>query len=336
MKVYQLVGALTLLNCTSTSGVDSGVLPDSAVPDSGAIDANGVIDSGAADASIDAADAAVVDASEGGVQASVVIAAAGDISDDVLANQQKTSDLIFGKGYDAVLLLGDNQYEAGSLADYKKYYEPTWGRFKSITYPAPGNHEYGTSNATGYYSYFGTQAGAATKGYYSFDLGSWHVVAINTNDGCSAVGCSASSAQVTWLKDDLQKNAKKCTLAFWHHPRFNSGASHGNFTGAQALWDTLYAAGADVVLNGHEHVYERFDPQDPSGVADSQKGIRQFTVGTGGRAFYAFGTTKANSVVRRSDTYGILKMTLKADSYDWAFVPIAGSTFTDTGSGTCH
>lgn len=333
MKVYQLAIAATIISCSTTvagPGVDANVSPEGGSVDSGTAASDAEVDSGS-EAGADST------AGDGASPLSVVIAAAGDISDSALGKQQKTSDLIFGKGYDGVLLLGDNQYESGSLSDYNQYFEPTWGRFKSTTYPVPGNHEYGTSNASGYYSYFGSRAGDATKGYYSFDLGDWHLIALNTNDNnCGFVSCSASSAQVTWLKADLQKNTKKCTLAFWHHPRFNSGASHGNFTAAQAIWDELYAAGADVVLNGHEHIYERFDPQDPAGVADAQKGIRQFTVGTGGRAFYSIGTAKPNSVVRRNDTYGVLKMTLKTASYDWEFVPIAGSTFSDKGTGQCH
>ncbi len=330
MKVYHTALAAIFFSCsTNVVGPDPSVTPAS---DSGAESAGADASSADPDGSTSGGDAGDGDASS-----SVVIAAAGDISDDSVGYQQKTSDLIFGNGYDAVLLLGDNQYEKGSLSDYNKYYEPTWGRFKTITYPAAGNHEYSTSNASGYFSYFGTRAGEANKGYYSFDLGSWHVIALNTNDNnCGYVGCGASSSQVAWLKEDLQKNTQKCTLAFWHHPRFNSGASHGNFSGAQAFWDVLYAAGADVVLNGHEHIYERFDPQDPSAAPDAQKGIRQFTVGTGGRGFYGLGTTKANSAVRRNDTYGVLKMTLRADAYDWEFVPIAGSTFADKGAGQCH
>ncbi len=315
--------------CASIIGCSTNIAP----PDGGATD------SGLADVAADVPSEAGSDAttSDGGPTGGVVIAAAGDISDAVIARQQKTSDLIFGKGYDGVLLLGDNQYESGALSDYNKYFEPTWGRFKSITYPVPGNHEYGTSNASGYFSYFGSRAGEATKGYYSFDLGDWHLIGLNTNDNnCGFVSCDASSAQVAWLKADLAQSTKKCTLAFWHHPRFNSGAAHGNFVGAQAIWDALYAAGADVVLNGHEHIYERFDPQDPSAVADAQKGIRQFTVGTGGREVYSVGTVRPNSAVRRNDTYGILKMRLKVDSYDWEFVPIDGSTFSDSGTGQCH
>ena len=271
---------------------------------------------------------------DGGTQ--VVIGAAGDISDNAIGDQKKTSDLLL-TGYDGVLLLGDNQYPDGTSSDYTSYFAPTWGRVKAITHPAPGNHDYHTAGATGYYGYFGAAAGDPTKGYYSYDMGAWHLIALNTNDNdCGFVACNAASAQVAWLKADLAKNKTKCTLAYWHHPRFNSGSSHGDFTGAQAIWDALYAADADVVLNGHEHVYERFDPQTPAGAADAVRGIRQFTVGTGGIGFYTFGTPKANSAVREESSYGILKLTLKATSYDWEFVAVAPSKFTDKGSGNCH
>ena len=268
----------------------------------------------------------------------VTLAAAGDISLASLGDQKKTSDLIVDAGFDAVLVLGDNQYPTGALADYKAYFEPTWGRVKSLIYPAPGNHEYLLSTtAPGYFSYFGARAGDPMKGYYSFDLGQWHIIALNSNDGsCVAVPCGPTSAQVTWLKADLAANKKKCTLAFWHHPRFNSGASHGNNTDMQAFWDELYAADADLVLNGHEHVYERFDPQSPLAAADATRGIREFVVGTGGAGFYSFMTPKPNSAVRNADTFGVLKLTLKPDSYDWEFLPVFPTSFSDSGSGTCH
>ena len=266
----------------------------------------------------------------------VTIAAAGDISDTSIGDQKRTSDLIYNKGFDAVLLLGDNQYPRGGASDYQNYFAPTWGRFKSLLRPTPGNHEYFTPGAAGYFAYFGAQAGDPSKGYYSYDIGDWHLIALNTNSGCSSVPCDASSAQVAWLKADLQQSSKKCTLAYWHHPLFNSGAQHGNFTRATAFWNALYAAGADVVLNGHEHIYERFEPQNPSGVLDAQKGLRQFTVGTGGIGFYGLGDAMPNSAVRQASAYGILKLTLKADSYDWEFIATAPSTFADKGSGLCH
>jgi hypothetical protein len=233
-----------------------------------------------------------------------------------------------------VLVLGDLQYNNGELANFNAYYNPTWGRFKAITYPTPGNHEYNTPNAAGYYAYFGARAGDPTKGYYSFDLGEWHIISLNSN--CGDVSCSATSTQVTWLKADLLANTKKCVLAFFHHPRFNSGATHGNSTSVTPFWDALYAAKADLVLSGHEHIYERFDPQTPAGVADATNGIRSWVVGTGGRALYGLDTAEPNSAVRNASTFGILTLTLKPAGYAWKFVPIAGQTFTDMGSGVCH
>jgi hypothetical protein len=266
----------------------------------------------------------------------VTIAAAGDISDTSIGAQKATSDLIYNKGFDAVLLLGDNQYPTGAAPDYASYFDPTWGRFKSLLRPTPGNHDYYTPAATGYFAYFGTKAGEPDKGYYSYNLGAWHVIALNTNSSCREVPCNEASAQIAWLKADLQRNATKCTLAYWHHPRFNSGAQHGDFTRAHAIWNALYAAGAEVVLNGHEHIYERFEPQDPAGKADAEKGVRQFTVGTGGIGFYGVGDAKPNSAVRQASAFGVLKMTLRPDSYDWEFAPVPPSAFTDKGSSPCH
>ncbi len=197
--------------------------------------------------------------------------------------------------------------------------------------PSAGNHEYNTPNGAGYYEYFGAAAGDPTKGYYSYDLGDWHIVVLNSN-----IPREAGSVQEQWLRADLAASNGTCTLAYWHHPRFNSGASHGNNTTVQALWQALYDANADVILAGHEHTYERFAPQTPAGVADPIRGIRQFIVGTGGRSHYALGALQPNSQVFDGTTYGVLKLTLSAGSYSWQFVPVAGATFTDSGSGSCH
>jgi hypothetical protein len=281
-----------------------------------------------------------------------VIAAAGDISCDPLdgnfnagagtanaCRQRHTSDLLVNAGLARVLVLGDAQYEDGQLSKYQLAYEPSWGRVRGITRPAIGNHEYGTSGAAGYFDYFnglGNQTGPAgdrSKGYYSFDVGSWHLIAINSN--CSKVSCSAGSAQEQWLRADLDAHPRSCTLAYWHHPRFSSGP-HGNTSGMQAIWQALYDADADLVLSGHDHDYERFAPQDPAGRADPSRGIREFVVGTGGKNHYAITTTQPNSEVRNSDTYGVLKLTLHANGYDWRFTPEAGRTFSDSGSDSCH
>ena len=198
----------------------------------------------------------------------------------------------------------------------------------------PGNDEYGTANAAPYFAYFGAAAGNPSKGYYSYDLGDWHIVALNSN--CAMVSCAIGSAQETWLKADLAATAKACILAYWHHARWSSDASHGNNTSVQPLVRALFTAGADVLLSGHAHDYERFGLQDPSGNA-SPVGIRQFVVGTGGRTpLYSWGTIKANSQVRNNTTLGVLKLTLGATSYSWSFLPVAGSTFTDAGTQACH
>jgi calcineurin-like phosphoesterase family protein len=235
----------------------------------------------------------------------------------------------------AVFTAGDNVYEKGSASDYANCYNPTWGRHKDRTRPVPGNHEYGTPDAAGYFDYFGSAAGQIGKGYYSYNLGAWHVVVLNSN--CAIIGgCADGSPQMTWLKADLAASGAACTVAMWHHPRFNSGASHGNNVEVQPLWDALYQNGADLILNGHEHVYERFAPQNPQQKADNAFGMRQFTLGTGGAGAYSFKTTLQPNSERRGTPNGVLKLTLRADGYDWNFLPIAGQTFSDTGSGSCH
>jgi hypothetical protein len=255
-----------------------------------------------------------------------VITAAGDIAGD--ANDGTgTADLIKGINPTGALTLGDNAYEDGSLQQYTDYYDPSWGAFKDKTYPTPGNHDYHTPGGTDYFTYFGARAQAA---YYSYNLGSWHLVALN-----GEIDHSAGSAQEVWLKGDLAANAGKCTLAYWHEPRFTSGDVHGNDSSFAAFWDDLYGARADVVLNGHNHNYERFAAQNPQGQADPS-GPREFVAGTGGVSHYGFGTPQPNSEVRNDDTFGVLELTLHPDSYDFRFVPVAGQTFTDAGSGDCH
>ena len=263
----------------------------------------------------------------GAAPASVVVAAAGDICAST-TDCAPTADLLDSIAPTRVLALGDNAYPDGALAQYTNYYAPNWGRQKARTSPAPGNHDYQTPGASGYFDYFGAQAPAA---YYSFDLGSWHLISLN-----GEISVSAGSAQETWLKNDLAVHAGQCILAYWHEPRFSSGSVHGSATRFDAFWRDFYAAGADIVLNGHEHNYERFAPQNPDGVADP-KGIREFVVGTGGakQGSYPFGTPLANSEVRNTGTAGVLKLTLYATGYDWKFVPVAGATFTDAGSDSC-
>ncbi len=276
-----------------------------------------------------------------------LIAAAGDIACDpthpafhggagtaTLCRQRATSDLLLGGGYDAVLTLGDNQYLEGELADYQASFAPSWGRVKPLLRPVPGNHEYLTPGAAGYFDYFGAAAGERGRGWYSYDLGTWHVVVLNSN--CAAVGgCGAGSPQLLWLAEDLAAHPRACTLAYWHHPRFSSGL-HGDDPTYDAFWRVLYAAGADVVLVGHDHDYERFAPQDPDGRPDLERGIRQFVVGTGGMEIRPFGAVRANSEVRNANTFGVLRLELRPDGYDWRFLPAAGGSFTDSGSGGCH
>ena len=283
---------------------------------------------------------------QAGTADSVTLVAAGDIACDPASDSfnggagttgnchmRATADLIAAAKPDAVLVLGDNQYERGTLSQFKNSFDLSWGRFKSLIRPAVGNHEYLTSGAAGYFDYFGARAGERGKGYYSYDVGAWHIVALNSNCG-EVGGCGTGSAQEKWLRADLAANPKKCTLAYWHHPRFSSG-EHGSNSSMSALWRVLYDAGAEVVLSGHDHDYERFAPQDASGHADA-RGLRQFVVGTGGKSHYAFKAVKANSQVRRSDTYGVLNLTLKASSYTWKFMPEAGKSFSDSGSSSCH
>ncbi len=263
-----------------------------------------------------------------------VILAAGDIASCSSAGDTATADLLDGLA-GTVITLGDNVYNDGTQAEFEDCYDPAWGRHKPRTKPAPGNHDYHTAGASGYYGYFGAAAGDPAKGYYSYDLGAWHIIVINSN--CAAIGgCGAGSAQEQWLRADLAAHPAACTLAYWHHPRFSSGSTHGDNPGMQAVWQALYDFDADLVLGGHEHNYERFAPQSPSGAADAANGIVEIVVGTGGRSHYGFGAAKPNSLVRNGDTYGVLKLTLHASSYDFQFLPEAGKTFTDAATGDCH
>jgi hypothetical protein len=264
-----------------------------------------------------------------------VFVGAGDIASCVSSGDEETAALLDSIA-GTVFALGDVVYPTGTAAEYKNCYAPSWGRHKTRTRPAAGNHEYGTRYASGYFGYFGRAAGDPSKGYYSYDLGEWHIVVLNSNSNCTTISCAAGSTQEHWLRNDLAASRKRCTLAYWHHPRFNSGTVHGNDTAVAPFWNALYEANADVVVNGHEHVYERFAPQTPDALVDTARGIRQFTVGTGGRSHYSFLTIQPNSEVREENTFGVLKLTLRPTSYDWQFVPVAGATFTDSGTGTCH
>jgi hypothetical protein len=231
-----------------------------------------------------------------------------------------------------VVLLGDNAYESGSSTEYANCYNPFWGPFKSVTRPAVGNHDYKTTNAAGYFGYFGAAA-HGPKGYYSYKLGAWHIVVLNSSCG-QAGGCGTASPQGKWLKADLAANPTACTLAYWHHPYFSSG-EWGNNTYMQPLVQLLYTAGADVMLAGHDHDYERFAPQNPAGSLDPAKGIVQFVAGTGGSNNTPWTVVQPNSLVRQNTTFGVLKLTLHAKSYDWRFIPVSGK-FADSGTAGCH
>lgn len=278
----------------------------------------------------------------------VVVAAAGDVACDpddanyhsgngtsTACRQLYTSNLLVNGDFDAVLALGDLQYNSGSLTDFDEVYDPTWGRVKSITYPVVGNHEYGQSNASGYFQYFGSRAGTAGQGWYSFDLGSWHIVAINSE--CDRIGgCGTGSPEETWLRNDLAAHPAQCTIAMWHKGRYSSGHD-GDNTFMQPMWADLYNAGVEILLSGHSHDYERFAPQDASGHLDESRGVRQFIVGTGGAFFTGLGTSiDANSQAHQNDTYGVLQLTLRSGAYDWKFLPEAGKTYSDSGTTSCH
>lgn len=264
----------------------------------------------------------------------VVLVGAGDIASCSTSGDTATATLINGIA-GTVFTLGDNVYSSGTASEFTNCYDPTWGQFKARTRPAPGNHDYGTAGAAGYFGYFGTAAGEPSKGYYAYDLGAWRVYVLNSN--CSAVGgCGAGSAQEAWLRADLASNPRPCVVGMWHHARFSSGTSHGSNTAMQAFWQALYDHDAELVLAGHEHNYERFAPQTATGALDTARGLVELVAGTGGYTHYGFGTPIANSLVRNGTAFGVLKLTLSAGSWSFEFVPVAGETFTDSGTGTCH
>ncbi|HEX3326209.1 MAG TPA: metallophosphoesterase [Actinomycetota bacterium] len=272
-----------------------------------------------------------------------VIVAAGDIAclpGDMTAPCQDQQTAALLTGADRVLPLGDNQYDAGALSDYLARYDLSWGQYKSNTAPVPGNHEYRTVGAAGYFDYFDGvdaptgPAGDRDKGYYSYDIGTWHLIALNANCGPNGVigGCTELSPQMTWLASDLANNPATCTLAYWHQPRFSS--MHTD-TPMGAAWRLLYDNGADVVLNGHQHNYERFAPMAPDGSLDKASGIREFIVGTGGSSLSPYPQTYPTSKVEDASSFGVLKITLYPQKYDWEFVPAGTGTFTDSGTARC-
>ena len=281
----------------------------------------------------------------GGLTVDPVIAAAGDIACDpndprfnggdgtaTHCHMKQTSDLLVAGNYTKVLTLGDNQYMNGALGKYQASYDLSWGRVKAITAPSYGNHDWATGNVQGSLDYFER----TEPFWYSFEVGGWHVVSLDSN--CSRVGgCGGDSPQGRWLKNDLANHPVRCTLAYWHNPRFSSDRTT---TPMRAFWKILYNNNADVILNGHLHNYERFAPQNPNGTADPVRGIRQFVVGTGGVEQDdpdPFPYPRATSEARQVGTYGVLEMTLASDGYTFRFVPdLTSGTFTDAGTGRCH
>jgi acid phosphatase type 7 len=235
---------------------------------------------------------------------------------------------------DVVLPLGDTQYDEGRLAEYQASYDLSWGRLLERTRPVVGNHEYyASSKARGYFSYFGERAGPAGQGWYSYELGGWHVVALNSN--CQMLPCGPGSPQYEWLARDLADSSASCTLAYFHHPRFSSGP-HGDDPSVTPLWRLLYGEGAELILVGHDHIYERFEPLTPAGARDDLFGIRQFTVGTGGAQLYPVEEIRQHSVTRNTKSFGVLEVALREAAYSWRFVPVSRGGYTDRGTAACH
>lgn len=258
-----------------------------------------------------------------------VFVGAGDIAtcgpNDGAARTAALLDRVDG----TVFTAGDNAYFSGTAEQFQDCYDATWGRHKGRTRPAPGNHEYLTPGAAGYYGYFGSAAGPAGLGYYSYRLGAWHIVSLN-----SEISAFPGSPQIEWLRADLNANPSTCALAYFHTPVFGSGTNGGN-PHMQTVWRTLYESGVDVVVNGHNHSYERFAPQTPDGSPDAARGIRQFVVGTGGAPLTGFPRIQMNSEVRINNSWGVLKLTLHSNRYDWEFLPTDGN-MSDNGTAACH
>ena len=275
-----------------------------------------------------------------------VIVAVGDIACDpsskyfnngegtaTKCRQMSTSNIAKSINPNVILFLGDIQYEKGTYDNFLQSFDPSWGRMKSIIYPSPGNHDYVVKGAEGYYDYFGDITGDRTKGYYSFDIESWHFISLNSN--CLDVSCNSTSAQAQWLENDLASDDSQCTLAYWHHPRFNAG-KYGEMVKMDYFWQLLDEHNVEVALAGHEHNYQRFTPVDSSGTPDPQ-GVRQFVVGTGGKDHYEVKSPFPSILEKFDDsTFGVLKMTLHDTSYEWEFVGESGSSFTDSGIGYCN
>jgi hypothetical protein len=285
-----------------------------------------------------------------GTRVKATIAAAGDQAcapgtpkDPTNCHHAETAELVERIDPDRVLGLGDHQYDSGAYEDFLASYDPTWGRFKSITRPTLGAHEFRTPGAEGYFTYFGELAGPGRRGYYAFDFRGWHFVALNSaapdkTDGdsvCQPETCGPDSPQVKWLKRDLRDQKAACTIVYWHHPRYSDGI-HNSSTAVQTLWNVAYRNGVELVLVGHDHDYQRFKPLDADGDVDGEDGIREFVVGTGGKNLKGFTSNDDRSAVRSRDSFGVLLLKLRADSYTWEFVPETADGFTDSGSDSCR
>jgi len=258
-----------------------------------------------------------------------ILVGAGDISICGQKGDDLTADLLANIP-GTIFTAGDNSNEDGTSYEYLNCFGPSWGRYLDRLYPSPGNHDYGTDNGSAYYDYFPTVAAVRGKGYYSYDIGSWHIIALN-----SVIDTSKDSLQVVWLREDLASHPGLCSLAYWHHPRWTSGTSGDNGHTA-TIWQILYDYDVDVVVNGNEHMYERFAPMDPAGMLDLEHGIREFVAGTGGVSHYLLGEIKTNSQLRDNTTFGVLKFTLYSDGYAWEFIPVDATGFTDSGTDSCH
>lgn len=265
-----------------------------------------------------------------------VLVGAGDVADCSDLSGAKATAKLLASVPGTVFVTGDLAYGEGTSAELMRCYAETWGRYRQRTRPALGNHEYETKDsgsAVGYFQYFGVLGGPAGEGYYSYNLGAWHIIVLNSN--CSEVkgGCDVGSPQETWLREDLATHSSLCQLAYFHHPLFSSSLPEPE---VQPMWTDLYQAGVDLVVNGHAHNYERFAPQDPNGKIDPTRGIREIIVGTGGKDHAKFLGVMPNSEVRNNDSFGVLKLTLYPQRYKWTFIPVPGFHFRDAGEGNCH
>lgn len=254
---------------------------------------------------------------------------AGDISVCDDDGDNHTSELLASIPGE-IFTLGDNSNQRGSPEQYTDCFDYSWGRYMGRLHPVPGNHDYAYDGGTSYFNYFGAAAGEYGKGYYSYDVGTWHIIAIN-----SLIDVVDGSSQAQWLRDDLAAHPALCSLAYWHYPRWSSGAN-GNFVEMDPIIRILYDHNVDIVLSANDHIYERFSPQNPSGALDIARGIREFVVGTGGATHHEFGTIRPNSEVRNNDTFGVLQFLLYPDGYAWEFIPVRGSSFSDSGFDYCH